>query len=196
LYLPQESCSCLELIHRSTYQSKQLQPISPSELATPTPADGCYRYAVSDTPLPAYRRSYWAAVVKANAWIIYVGVIADNGVHISSGHQNYNQSTFCGVGIDENGKQAWQLRSGQSSGNDLMASVAGDVLLFRLDPRLSQLTVVNSRTRNMTVIEMARDDEPDKPLYISVNLKASSSVGPLTQVELRQMTAAERAMLE
>jgi hypothetical protein len=77
-----------------------------------------------------------------------------------------------------------------------MASSAGDVLLFRLDPLQRRLAVINSRTREAThITEVARGD-PDKPPFITVNMAAFSSTCPLTQMELRQLTATERAILE
>jgi hypothetical protein len=87
-------------------------------------------------------------------------------------------------------------KNGQESGNHAMASAAGDVLLFRLDPLQRRLTIINSRTRQATDITEVARGVPDKPLFITINMAAFSSFGRLTQVELRQLTAAERAMLE
>jgi hypothetical protein len=183
----------LELSLLSSYKSQQLHRGPASELATPTPADSCWRYAVSDIPLLADRCSYWAAVIKANAGEIWVGVIADKSVHRGGGQVNINQPTFCGVRVDHDGNKAWMRKNGLQSVNHAMASAAGDVLLFRLDPLQRHLAIINSRTRQATdITEVARGD-PDKPLFITINMKAHSSV---TQMELRQVTPAERAMLE
>ena len=253
--------SCLELPNFSTYSSQQLQRLAPSEFATPNPADGNCRYAVSDTALSADRRSYWAAVIKANAWYIMVGVIGDKGVQHDSGQHNRGQPTFfavqvlydcnwryavsntalpadrrscwaavvkanahviivgvignrgvqhnsgncnfdqptcCGVQVDYDGTSAWVYTNGSQSDNHVMASAAGDVLLFRLDPLQRQLMVVNSRTRQATDITEVAHGDPQtlQPLYITVNLMAAPYIGSLTQLELRQVTAAERAMLQ
>jgi hypothetical protein len=55
---------------------------------------------VSDTPLPADRCSYWAAVIKANTCYIHVAVIAEKGVEPPVVNYNVCHPTFCGVGID------------------------------------------------------------------------------------------------
>jgi hypothetical protein len=187
--------SCLELSWFSTYETQQLQRITPSELATPTPADRCGRYAVSNTPLPADRCSYWAAVTTANTWYIVVGVIADKDVKHHNGSFNFDHPTFCGVQVFHDGKQAWVRKNGQGFGEREMAGVAGDVLLFRLDPLQRQLTIVNSRTRQTTVITNVVHDDPEKPLYLTVTISSSLNYGPISQVELRQVTGTERAML-
>jgi hypothetical protein len=188
--------SCLELPLLSSYDSKQLERVSASEVATPTPADSYARYAVSDTPLPADRCSYWAAVIKANACSIFVGVIADKGVEHCYGHCNIDQLSWCGISVRYDGKRTGLTTNGRDSYNDAMASAAGDVLLFRLDPLQRRLRIINSRTRQATdMTEVARGDR-GKPLFITINMNADSSVGPVTQMALRQVTAAERAILE
>jgi hypothetical protein len=190
--------TCLELSLLSSYNSKQLQRVSTSELATLIPADNCCRYAVCDSPLPADRCSYWAAVLKANAYSIDVGVIADKGVKYRFGCCNVDQPTFCGVGAYHDDRQnLWLWKNGDRSGYIAMASATGDVLLFRLDPLQRRLAIINSRTRQATDITEVARGAPNKPLFITININAHPHYGPqLTQVELRQVTAAERAMLE
>jgi hypothetical protein len=180
------------MCHFSIYHTKQLERISNSELATRR-QDWYCRYAVSDTHLPVDRCSYWAAIIKANAYIIHVGVIADKGVQHKKGMCNVKQRTFCGVGIYHDGRSAGVWINGKKSSRDLLASCAGDTLLFRLDPLQRRLTVMNSRTRQETDIT---DVVSDTPLFITINMGSAAAYGPLTQMELRQVTDAERDMLQ
>jgi hypothetical protein len=189
--------SCLQLPHLSTYSSRQLQCISASEFATPTPGDNMYRLAVSDTSVPADRCSNWAAVIKANTAQITMGVIANNVIEQGDeGRHNFKDSTFCGIRIHHDGKQASVCKNGHLTSCSEIASAVGDVLLFRLDPLQRQLKITNNRTRQaIDITEVARGD-PDKPLFITMNLCANTAHGSLTQMELRQVTAAERSILQ
>jgi hypothetical protein len=185
----------LELPLFSTFLSKQFKRISPTEFATPAPADDKCRYAVSNTPLPSDRCSYWGVDIKSNAWSINIGVIADKGVEHGSGNNNTNHPTMCGLAVLQDHQKAWVYHNGSFIAQNEMASSVGDSLLFRFDPTQRLLTVMNSQTRSKTEItDVARGDS-QKSLYITLNMLADPSVGSVTQVALRQLTSAERAML-
>ena len=180
--------ACLELCHFSTYRSQQLQHVSALEFASPAP-DFCLRYVVSNTPLPTDRRSFWAVEVKANSCSIHAGVISDTVVQHNRDEHNVDQSSYCGICVSSY-RRSWTNQNGKELCNDEMKSVLGDVLLFRFDPLQCQLTIMNSHTQKATdITEVACN----KPLYITLCLRADSS--ELTRVELRQVTADERAML-
>jgi hypothetical protein len=148
---------------------------------------------VSDTFLPADRCSYWAAVIIAKAGLIYVGVIADKYLEHVKG-KNIGHPSFCGFGLNDVTDHVWVIKNGMEfSDKSAMASSAGDVLLFRFDPSQRCLTIMNSRTRQATDITEVACGDPGKPLCITINMSAYHGV---TQIALRQVTAAERTLLE
>jgi hypothetical protein len=150
---------------------------------------------VSDTPLPTERPSYWAATIKAISGDLIVGVIADNSIQMNNGNQNMSHETFCGVCVGSEGS-AEVLRNSTSSANHALVSHEGDVLLFKLNPLQRQLTIMNDSSCAPVKISNVACDNPHKPVFITITMSASWHGRSLTQVELRQMTAAERAMMQ
>jgi hypothetical protein len=181
--------SCLQL-QRASLRSKRLKRVASSEFIAPA---GLNRYAVGDSPLPAQRRSYWAAVIKWISGDIAVGVIADPGLQY--GKTNIHHPTFCGLMVYYY-EQACVYKNSDSSAKMEMVSMRDDVLLFRFDPARRRLTIMNSRSRQATEIDEVARGDPDKPLYITLNMDAYSHRAPREcQLQLRQMTMDERAML-
>jgi hypothetical protein len=136
--------------------------------------------------------------VKCNAGSFIVGVIADKGVRHYSGTHNFDHETFSGVCVFHDDRQdASVWKNGQRSRNKPMSCEAHDVLLFRLDPLQCRLTVINSRTRQtIDISDMARGDFGKLVITMTLSVSASVAVDSCTRVELRQVTAAERTMLE
>jgi hypothetical protein len=182
--------------HLSTFNSQQLMRITATEFSSPNPPDKNFRYAVSDTPLPDDRISYWAATIKVSAWSVVIGVIADKTIDHNSENFYFEHPTFFAIAVFHNGNLAWMYKNGQRSDQDLMASVADDVLLFRFDPRQHHLTVINSRTKNSVQITEMITPSPTQPFFITLGMRADSSVGPSCQIELRQLMDSEFAFFQ
>lgn len=118
---------------------------------------------------------------------VSAGVIADTSLE----HESYNHThpSFCGVLVSGYGA-AFVYTYGQAERCvNLQKTRAGDVLLFTMQPLHRRLRVMNSRTRKHVEIAV---QHAQQPLYLTVSMASSSS--SQSQVEFRQVTAAERLL--
>jgi hypothetical protein len=169
----------------STHLDQSLILVSSNELKS-NDCDSACRYAVGASPLPQESPSSWAMELKSVGWS-GLGVIADPSLEINDGWHNTDHPTFSGWYAITT-LEAHTIFNGDGQEHDGPRVDCSDVMLFHFQPKEARLTIVNSRTREKSVIHI----NTDQPLFISTIL---AHVHQPAHVVLRTTTVAEQNFL-
>lgn len=189
---------CLQLDRLSTYRDVQLQRPSAYELLRSRCNNVDWQYAVSSCALPVDRVSDWAVDVISQGTIC-VGIIADDSINIDAGHMNILHPSYCG----------WMCRSARSmiiaNGSFIMSPDCnvlddmrvedGDVILYRYEPSIRQLKMMNARTGKSFMISNGngKSAQPNAPMYITSSM---NSIVDRCHIRLRRMKLSEQQQLQ
>jgi hypothetical protein len=178
----------LQLDRLSTFKRTQLQRPSNYELIS---HDIHPRYAVSSCPLFSDQASEWAVDV-IQLGHLYVGIIADNSITMNRGKYNINHPSYCAWYCYSAG-DAYISANGSGAENADMNVEIGDVMLFRFDPLVRQLRMMNFRTRKSVIVRNVNEkaEHPDAPMYITAYL-CDHNNGSSSHIRFRLMTPAEQ----